>query len=104
MADVAAHLVDEVLPEVTVRQWVSSQPWRLPYAMGYDRKLCADVLDAFITSLCRSLRRRAKSRLGLRSVEDVLFGAVTFILAPRLLAAPERASSLPRARWRARER
>jgi hypothetical protein len=49
---------------------IVSSPWR----MGYDRKLCADVLDAFITSLCRSLRRRAKSQLGLRSVEDALFG------------------------------
>ena len=37
MADVAAHLVDEVLPEVPVRQWVCSLPWRLRYAMGYDR-------------------------------------------------------------------
>jgi hypothetical protein len=58
---------------------VCSLPWRLRYAMGYDRKLCADVLDAFITSLCRSLRLRAKSQLGLRSIEDALFGAVTFI-------------------------
>ncbi|WP_165704142.1 hypothetical protein [Enhygromyxa salina] len=29
MADVAAHLVDEVFPEVPVRQWVCSLPWRL---------------------------------------------------------------------------
>jgi hypothetical protein len=53
MADVAAHLVDEVFPEVPVRQWVCSLPWRLRYAMGYDRKLCADVLDAFIVSTLR---------------------------------------------------
>ena len=44
MADVAAHLVDEVFPAVPGRQWVCSLPWRLRYAMGYDRKLCADVL------------------------------------------------------------
>ncbi|WP_052551810.1 transposase [Enhygromyxa salina] len=47
--------------------------------MGYDRKLCADVLDAFIVSLRRSLRRRAKAQLGLRPVEDARFGAVTFV-------------------------
>ncbi|WP_181197928.1 transposase, partial [Enhygromyxa salina] len=47
--------------------------------MGYDRKLCADVLDAFIASLRRSLRCRAKAKLGLRSVEDARFGAITFI-------------------------
>ena len=79
MSDVAAHLVGEVFPEVGVRQWVCSLPWRLRYAMGYDRQLCADVLDAFIVSLRRSLRLRAKAKLGLCSVEDALFGAVTFI-------------------------
>ncbi|PRQ07941.1 hypothetical protein ENSA7_23800 [Enhygromyxa salina] len=70
MADVAAHLVDEVFPEVPVRQWVCSLPWRLRYAMGYDRKLCADVLDAFIVSLRRSLRRRAKAQLLRRAAAD----------------------------------
>ncbi|KIG16812.1 Transposon-like protein [Enhygromyxa salina] len=50
MADVAAHLGDEVFPAVPVRQWVCSLPRWLRYAMGYDRKLCADVLDAFIVS------------------------------------------------------
>ena len=37
MSDVAAHLVEAVLPEVPLRQWVCSLPWRLRYAMGYDR-------------------------------------------------------------------
>jgi hypothetical protein len=70
MSDVAAHLVDEVLPwmrlslsqlwQVPIRQWVCSLPWRLRYAMGYDRRLCADVLAVFIAALRRSLRHRAK--------------------------------------------
>ena len=60
MSDVAAHLVDDVFPEVPVRQWVCSLPWRLRYAMGYDRRLCADVLGVFIGALTRSLRWRAK--------------------------------------------
>jgi hypothetical protein len=38
MSDVAAHLVDEMLPKVPVRLWVCSLPWRLRYAMGYDRR------------------------------------------------------------------
>ncbi len=79
MSDVAAHLVDEVLPEVPIRQWVCSLPWRLRTALAYDRRLCADVLDAFMTALTRSLRRRAKKHLGLRSIEDALTCAVTFI-------------------------
>ncbi len=81
MSDSAAHLVDEVLPKVPVRQWVCSfPPYRgLRYAMGYDRELCSDILRAFVDSLRRSLRWRAKKKLGLRSVEDAKFGALTFI-------------------------
>lgn len=79
MSDVAAHLVEEVLPDVPIRQWVCSLPWRLRTALAYDKDLCADVIDAFISSLTRSLRRRAKKHLGLRSMEDALTGAVTFI-------------------------
>jgi hypothetical protein len=79
MSDIAAHLVDEVLPKVPVRQWVCSLPWRLRYVMGYDRRLCSDVLAAFIGALRRSLRRRAKRELGLRSVADAQIGAITFV-------------------------
>jgi len=79
MSDVAAHLVDEVLPKVPIRQWVCSLPWRLRYAMGYDRRLCADVLAVFIAALRRSLRHRAKRELGLRSVDDAQIGAITFV-------------------------
>jgi hypothetical protein len=69
MSDVAAHLVEEVLPKVPVRRWVCSLPWRLRYAMGYDRRLCADVLAVFIAALRRSLRHRAKLELGLGSLK-----------------------------------
>lgn len=79
MSDVAAHLCDEVLPEVPVRQWVCSFPWSIRYALGYDRQLFSDVLDAFARALARSLRRRAKKKLGLRSVGDALVGAITFV-------------------------
>ncbi len=79
MSDVAPHLVDEVLPEEPIRQWVCSPPWSLRYALAHDRRLCADVLGAFIRALTRSLRRRAKRHLGLRSVDEAQVGAVTFI-------------------------
>ena len=62
-----------------VRQWVCSLRWSVRYALAYDRRLCAEVLDAFVVALTRSLRWRAKRRLGLSSVEDTLVGAVTFI-------------------------
>ena len=60
MSDVAAHLVDEVLPEEPIRQWACSLPWSLRDALAYDRRLCADVLGAFLRAMARSLRRRAK--------------------------------------------
>ena len=36
MADTAAHLVDRVLPEVSIRQWVLT----LPYPLRYREPAC----------------------------------------------------------------
>ncbi len=79
MSDVAAHLVDEVLPEVPMRHWICSLPWSLRCPVGFDRRLCADITAAFTGALGRSLRRRAKKAHGLRSVKQAITGAVTFI-------------------------
>ena len=79
MSDAAAHLVDDVLPEVSARQWVCSLPWRLRILLGNDRRRCAAVMSAFTGAVPRSLRHRAKARLGLPSVDDAHVGAVTFI-------------------------
>jgi hypothetical protein len=79
MTDMALHLVERVLPEVPLRQWVCSLPWRLRYLCGYDRELCADIIGAFVTEVMGSLRRRAKRLFGLKSVEDAHPGAVTFV-------------------------
>lgn len=49
MTDTAVHLVECVLPEVPLRQWVCSLPWRLRNLCGYDRVLCGEVVDAFVT-------------------------------------------------------
>ena len=79
MTDTALHLVERVLPEVRIRQWVCSLPFRLRALLGYDRALCAEVLAAFVTEVTRSLREQAKQRLGLRRGSDAKTGAVTFI-------------------------
>jgi hypothetical protein len=47
--------------------------------LGYDRKLCAEVVSAFVEELSRSLRFRAKHTLGLKSVNDAHTGAVAAI-------------------------
>jgi hypothetical protein len=80
MADIASHLVDAVLPsEPGYRQWVCTVPWEWRTAVGYDRKLCADVLNAFASSLLRQLRWRVKRLFGLASVSDAQVGAITFV-------------------------
>ena len=59
MADTAAHLVDRVLPQVPVRQWVLSLPFALRYRLAYDAKLVAGVLQIFAHTVFGSLLRRA---------------------------------------------
>jgi hypothetical protein len=76
MADTAAHLVDRVLPDVPIRQWVLSLPVSNRYRLAYDAKLTREVLRIFVQSLFSSLRRRARQRYGIRNTEC---GAVTFV-------------------------
>jgi len=76
MADTAAHLVDRVLPEVPIRQWVLSLPYTLRYRMAYDSQLVGDIHHIFIQTVFGSLRRRAG---GAGSGKKPKCGAVTFI-------------------------
>ena len=43
-ADTTAHLIDRVLPEAPVRQWVLSLPFALRYRLAYDGPLTSAVL------------------------------------------------------------
>ena len=75
MAEHAAHLVDNVIPEVAVRQWVLTVPGWLRFRMARDNELTSIVLDVFIRTVSAWYRRRAR-RLG---VDDPKCAAVTFI-------------------------
>jgi hypothetical protein len=44
MTERAAHLVDAVLPWVSVRQWVLTVPYRLRYQMAWNHGLRRAVL------------------------------------------------------------
>jgi len=77
MADTAAHLVDRVLPEAPVRQWVLSLPFTLRYRMGYDARLTGEVLRLFLRAVFASLRRRGRSATAKGG--RLHGGAVTFI-------------------------
>jgi len=76
MADTAAHLVDRVLPEVPIRQWVLTLPYPLRYRCAYDAKLASAVLRAFVRALFAELRRRVRRHWRAR---DLHCGAVTFL-------------------------
>jgi ribosomal protein S27E len=75
MVDTAAHLLDRVLPEIPIRQWVLTFPWplRLLYSSRphHLSRTLAIVLRAVETHLIR--------RAGLTRTQGARSGAVTFI-------------------------
>jgi len=75
MSETAAHLVDRVIPDVPVRQWVLSVPHRLRYRLAYDHRLCRTVLHVFVRALRSAYRRQAR-RQGLTGAET---GMVTSV-------------------------
>jgi len=76
MADTAAHLVDHVLPEVPVRQWVLTLPYPLRYRCAWNAPLTSEVLRCFLRAVFADQRRRAKQEFG---ITGGLCGSVTFI-------------------------
>jgi hypothetical protein len=76
MADTAAHLVDRVLPEVPVRQWVLTLPYPLRYRCAWNARLTTEVLRSFLRAVFADQRRRARKLLGIRRGSC---GSVTFI-------------------------
>ena len=61
MAESAAHLVDHVFPDVPVRQWVISFPWRLRYLLALDASLCRAVRRVFLRAVFRFYSVRAEA-------------------------------------------
>jgi hypothetical protein len=62
MTERAAHLVDEVLPWVPVRQWVLTVPYRLRYQMAWNHGLSRAVLRVYTRALGDVYRRGARAR------------------------------------------
>jgi hypothetical protein len=60
MADTAAWLVDRVLPEVPIRQWVLALPHRVRFLCAYDPELCGGVRRILVRALSSFYRRRAR--------------------------------------------
>src|SRR5262245_19213217 len=68
MSELAAQLVDRVIPQVPVRQWVLSVPFGLRYQLAFDATLTAAMLDVFIRSVFAGLRRVA-GRAGIAAAQ-----------------------------------
>jgi putative transposase/transposase-like zinc-binding protein len=75
MAERAAHLVDRVLPDVPIRQWVLSLPYRLRYLLAWDHDLCRAVVRVYVRAVLGFLRARARHN----GVANVRSGAVVII-------------------------
>ena len=59
MAESAAHLVDHVLPDVPVRQWVISFPWVVRYRPARRPALCSAVRWVFMRAVSGFYKDRA---------------------------------------------
>ncbi|MEO6593245.1 MAG: hypothetical protein ABIP94_00660 [Planctomycetota bacterium] len=75
MVDTAAWLVDRVIPEVPVRQWVLSLPYRVRVMCAYDPTACAAVRRILVRAVSGYYERQARSRSGSRPCA----GAVAFV-------------------------
>jgi hypothetical protein len=58
MAERAAHLLDHVFPDVAVRQWVLSLPYRLRYELAWDHELCRGVVGVLVRAVLGLVRAR----------------------------------------------
>lgn len=76
MAEVAAHLPDEVIPHLPVRQWVLSVPKRLRPFLHHTPEVASAVLGIFLRGLRTALRDASPGAP--ITVRDAQLGAISF--------------------------
>ena len=69
MADIAAHLVDNVLPPAQYRQWTLSLPWQIRTLLLRHRALTSSLLRIFLRQIFAWQRHVAKPCAGIASAE-----------------------------------
>ncbi len=74
MVEIAAHLVDHVIPLVPVRQWVLFLPKRLRYFLRHDWRTVTAVLTIFLRVVEQALREHTPA-----STPKARLGAVSFV-------------------------
>ena len=62
MSELAAHLLDQVLPEVPIRQWVLSLPHKVRYLLARHSDLAREVGGIFTRAVHRAQRSRVPHR------------------------------------------
>ena len=67
MAETAAHLVEHVLPEQPIRQWVLSFPYPLRFLFATRPAVLSQVLGIVYRAIATFLIRRAGLRSGVGS-------------------------------------
>ena len=75
MAELSAHLVDNVLPAVPMRQWVLTLPFSLRYKLAWDHELTKSILSAFYHVIQEFYCERVEAQ----GVTDVRTGAATAV-------------------------
>jgi hypothetical protein len=75
MANAGAHLVDHVLPDVPIRQWVLSMPFDVQRLVARDPRLLTAVLRIFIDVVSKWHVKQAAAR----GVDGAKTGAVSFV-------------------------
>lgn len=75
MEDGTQHIVEHVLPDVPIRQWVLSLPFSLRPMVGYDADLFASVARIFLSESFRVLRAKGR-RAG---IARPLCGGIAFL-------------------------
>jgi hypothetical protein len=76
MAEVAAHLTDEVIPHLPVRQWVLSVPKRLRPFLHQTPEVASAVLGIFIRALRAAIRGASPGAPA--ALRDAQLGAISF--------------------------
>jgi len=72
MNDEAHHIIQNVIPEVTTRQWVLSFPYKIRYVLSHNPKLTNELLKIFIRIIEAFQRKHIKNK-------NAKIGTITFI-------------------------
>ncbi len=74
MVEIAAQMVDDVLPRVQFRQWVLSVPKRVRWHMAHKPEVVSGLLGVFLRAVETTVRQRSPD-----AVAGSRFGTVAFV-------------------------